>query len=163
MNQVQTTIRDVTQEDTEAIMHLSKAIGLFQPDELEELSRMLSAYFENSLNGQHKWLTDDEDGELIGVAYYAEEVFANGVFNLLLIGVHPDRQREGRGTQLLSYAEQELKAKGKRILLVETSSLESFEATRAFYRKNEYDEEARIREYYNPGEDKIVFRKTLNV
>ena len=161
MNQVKTTIRNVTPEDTEALMSLCNAIGLFQPNELEELSGMLSAYFEDSLNGQHKWLVDEEDGELIGVAYYAEETFAYGVSNLLLIGFHPDRQREGRGTELLLYVEQELREKGDRILIVETSGLESFEATRAFYKKNGYDEEARIREYYNPGEDKIVFRKAL--
>jgi len=56
-----------------------------------------------------------------------------------------------------------LRNKDGRILIVETSGLESFGATRAFYRKNGYDEEARIRDFYNPGEDKIVFRKVLNI
>ena len=163
MSKLKTTIRDVTYEDTEALIGLCKAIGLFKPNELEELNGMLSAYFEASLMGHHKWLTDEEDGELIGVAYYAEETFAYGVFNLLLIGVHRDRQREGRGTKLLHYVEQELRERGERILIVETSGLDSFAATRAFYKKNGYDEEARIREYYNLGEDKIVFRKALNV
>lgn len=163
MNQVKMTIRDVTHEDTEALISLCQITGLFQPNELKELSSMLSAYFEDSLDGKHKWLTDEEDGELIGVAYYAEETFAYGVSNLLLIAVHPDHQREGRGTELLRHVEEELKRKGERLLIIETSGLDSFETTRAFYRKNGYDEEARIREYYNPGEDKIVFRKALNV
>lgn len=54
-----------------------------------------------------------------------------------------------------------LAARGERVLLVETSGLASFERTRAFYRKCGYDEEARIREFYQAGEDKIVFRKSL--
>ena len=161
MNQVKKTIRNVTHEDTEALISLCKAIGLFEASELEQLIGMLSAYFEDSLDGQHKWLIDLEEGKSIGVAYYAEETFANGVFNLLLIGVHPDYQRKGRGTELLRHIEEELRAKGGRILIIETSGLESFEATRTFYKKNGYDREARIREYYNPGEDKIVFRKAL--
>ena len=156
-------IREATREDTEPLISLCKTIGLFQPNELEELSSMLSAYFEDSLNGQHRWLTDEKDGELIGVVYYAEETFADGVFNLLLIGVHRDHQKQGRGTELLRHVEQELKSKGERILIIETSGLEKFEGTRAFYRKNGYDEEARIREFYNVGEDKIIFRKALNV
>ena len=45
--------------------------------------------------------------------------------------------------------------------LVETSGLPEFERARAFYRKCGYEEEARIREFYNAGEDKIVFRKAL--
>ena len=44
---------------------------------------------------------------------------------------------------------------------METSGLASFESTRKFYRKCGYEEEARIREFYQAGEDKIVFRKLL--
>jgi hypothetical protein len=43
--------------------------------------------------------------------------------------------------------------------LVESSGLASFERTRAFYRKNGYDEEARIHDFYQAGDDKIVYRK----
>lgn len=161
MNKIKTTIRDVTHEDKAALINLCQITGLFQPHELEELSNMLSAYFEDSLEVGHKWLTDEEDGELRGVAYYAAETFASGVSNLLLIAVHPDYQRKGRGTELLRHVEAELRRKGERILIIETSGLDSFAATRAFYRQNGYEEEARIREYYNPGEDKIVFRKAL--
>lgn len=42
------------------------------------------------------------------------------------------------------------------------SGLDSFELTRSFYRKNGYDEEARIRDFYRAGDDKIVFRKALD-
>ena len=41
--------------------------------------------------------------------------------------------------------------------------METFLATRAFYRRNGYDEEARIRDFYGPGEDKIVFWKALQL
>ena len=51
--------------------------------------------------------------------------------------------------------------RGERVLLVETSGLPGFERTRAFYRKLGYDEEARIRDFYQAGEDKVVFRKAL--
>ena len=63
---------------------------------------------------------------------------------------------------MLKYVERALMSRGQRVLLVETSGLPSFERTREFYRKNGYDQEARIREFYNAGEDKIVFRKALN-
>jgi hypothetical protein len=42
-----------------------------------------------------------------------------------------------------------------------TSGLTSFERTPAFYRKCGYEEEARVREFYEAGEDKVVFRKGL--
>ena len=61
----------------------------------------------------------------------------------------------------MRHVEQALAARGGRVLLVETSGLPGFERTRAFYRKLGYDEEARIREFYQAGEDKVVFRKAL--
>ena len=43
-----------------------------------------------------------------------------------------------------------------------SSSLERFAPTREFYRKHGYDQEARIREFYGPGDHKVVFWKMLN-
>jgi GNAT superfamily N-acetyltransferase len=73
----------------------------------------------------------------------------------------PDHQAGGRGTALLRHVERVLAERGERLLLVETSGLPEFERTRAFYLKNGYDEEARIREFWKAGDDKFVFRKAL--
>ncbi len=94
------------------------------------------------------------------MAYYAPERLTEGTWNLYFIGVHPDR-REGRASALLDYVERALAARGERLLLVETSSLETFGRAWALYRKCGYDEEARIRDFYAAGSDKIVFRKAL--
>jgi ribosomal protein S18 acetylase RimI-like enzyme len=76
--------------------------------------------------------------------------------------LHPDRQKQGRGKTLLRHVEQMLMERGERILLVETAGTDDFEYARAFYRKNGYEEEPRIREFYTTGIDRIVFRKALN-
>jgi len=157
-------IRLATPNDRKALMAIAEAIGLFSPEELEELGGMLTEYFDNAppsgtLRDQF-WLTYD-DGEPVGVAYYAPEPYAYGTWNLYFIAVHPSRQGEGIGTKLLRYVEQMLAERGERILLVETSGLPNFERTRSFYRKQGYDEEARIREFYKAGDDKVIFRKKL--
>jgi hypothetical protein len=59
------------------------------------------------------------------------------------------------------HVERALAAGGARLLLIETSGLGSFERTRAFYQALGYVEEARIREFYKAGDDKVIFRKTL--
>lgn len=58
---------------------------------------------------------------------------------------------------------QMLTAQGARMLLVETSGLTSFKQTRTLYTKCGYEEEARIRDFYVAGDDKVVFCKVLNV
>lgn len=120
---------------------------------------MLSDYFSSS--DERLWLVDDDSGA-VGVAYCEMERMTDEAWNLQLIAIRPDRQGQGRGATLLRYVEQTLTARGGRVLLVETSGLPDFERTRAFYAKCGYEQEARIRDFYAAGDDKIVFRKVLN-
>lgn len=153
-------IRPTTPDDAIALVALATATGLFQTHETEALTQMLAEHFSRETDSQDIWLTDD-DGEPVGVVYVAPERMTEGTWNVYLIAVHPDHQRQGRGAALLAQVEQMLTERSERVLLVETSGLESFEYVRAFYRKSGYDEEARIREFYKAGEDKIIFRKAL--
>lgn len=61
----------------------------------------------------------------------------------------------------MRFVEQAVQVRGARVLLVETSGLPSFAHTRAFYHACGYHEEARIRDFYRAGDDKIVFWKAL--
>lgn len=149
-------IRPIIYEDIPALKTVIEANDLFPSDMLDE---MISGYF-NSESGSEYWFTY-EDGKPLAIAYCAPERMTEGTWNLYLIAIHPHYQRQGLGTSMLYYIEQMLIARGERVLLVETSSLETFAGTRKFYRKCGYDEEARIREFYQAGEDKIVFRKSL--
>ena len=121
---------------------------------------MLADYFDGG--SDHFWIiNDDEEEGPVGVAYCAPELMTNGTWNLLFIAVRPECQGQGRGAALMRYVEQTLAVRGARLLLVETSGVQEFKRTRAFYCKCSYDEEARIRDFYEAGADKIVYRKVL--
>ncbi|MGB3639322.1 MAG: GNAT family N-acetyltransferase [Rivularia sp. (in: cyanobacteria)] len=154
------TIRPAKLDDTNTIMNLAEAIGMFEGEELEVLGGMLAGYFEGSLGEGHSWVVCDDDGA-VGVAYFAPEQYASGVYNLYFIAVHPKHQGKGYGSAIVNHVEKTLTEKAERLLLVETSGLPNFELTRKFYRKQGYEEEARIREFYKAGDDKIIFRKAL--
>lgn len=149
-------IRPMTSDDLPALGRLIDATGLFPSEMLDE---MTAAYLAGNETGG-LWFTDD-DGGLVGVVYLAPERMTVGTWNMLLIAVHPDRQGQGRGTNLVKHVEQTFADRGERILLVETSGLPEFENTRRFYRARGYGEEARIREFYAADEDKVIFRKAL--
>ena len=150
-------IRPATRADLPALRAVIDATGLFPSDMLPD---MMAAYLAAAPDCADIWLVDD-DGGPHAVAFVAPEQLTSGAWNLYLVAVHPEWQGRGRGAALLQYIEEKLAARGARILLVETSGLPEFERARAFYRKCGYEEEARIREFYNAGEDKIVFRKAL--
>ena len=154
-------IRASTVEDSDALAGVGVEAGMFAPGETGWLETLIADYFDGKLGEGHGWITDEEDGVIRGVAYYAPAVASSGVSDLLMIAVVPGGQRQGRGEGLLRYVENALVADGQRMLLVETSALPAFNRARAFYLKNGFEEEARIRDFYHPGEDKVVFRKQL--
>jgi ribosomal protein S18 acetylase RimI-like enzyme len=160
-------IRPSKLDDVPAILAIAEAIG-FQLSELEVVRKLLTDYFADSSghdplqNGNNRrfWLTHDQDNDgIIGVAYCEPERMTDQTWNLQLIAIHPNHQGHGHGGKLLRYVEETLKARGGRMLLVET--LASFDLAQAFYRKHGYEEEARIRDFYAAGDDKVVFRKVL--
>jgi ribosomal protein S18 acetylase RimI-like enzyme len=149
-------IRPLRADDLPDLKAVIEANQLFPSAMLDD---MTAEFLAGDAAGE-RWLTLD-DGGPVALAYYVPERMTDGTFNLLLIAVAPDRHGQGIGTKLMAHAEADLAARGGRVLLVETSGLEEFARTRAFYRFIGYDEEARIREFYAAGEDKVVFRKAL--
>lgn len=152
-----TNIRAVRQDDVAALKIIIDATELF-PSQL--LDGMLAGW----LGGQRldqRWQTYDAGSGPRAVAYSAPEPMTDGTSNLLLIAVHPEQQGHGIGQALMRDVEVTLAAHGQRVLLVETSGLPEFERTRDFYRRFGYTQEARIRDYYAAGVDKIVYWKAL--
>nr|WP_290222107.1 GNAT family N-acetyltransferase [Trichocoleus desertorum] len=154
-------IRPTTLDDTPALLALADATGLFPASALELLRQMLVDALEGDSDAEQFWITDDNNGP-VGVAYCEPERMTDRTWNLQLIAIHPDLQGQGRGVKLLRYVEQALRERDGRVLLVETSGLPSFDRTRSFYKKCGFEEEARIRDFYAAGDDKVVFRKVLN-
>lgn len=154
--QQDSNVRPTVIEDLPALKIAIDANQLFPSAMLDE---MTSDYF-NDKNSSDLWFTYDA-GKPVAIAYCAPEKMTEGTWNLYLIAVHPDYQRMGYGTAMLRYIELTLTKRGERLLLVETSGLDSYKNTRKFYRQCGYEREARIREFYQAGEDKIVFRKSL--
>lgn len=67
----------------------------------------------------------------------------------------------GHGTALLAHLEALLAGRAARLLVVETSGLPDFAATRGFYPRNGYHAEGRLRDLSAPGDDKVIFLKRL--
>jgi GNAT superfamily N-acetyltransferase len=150
-----------TRDDLEAAVGLLGTLGLFGPDDLAEVGGLLEAFVDGRGPAHDVWLIDDEDDGTAAIAYVAPERMTAGTWNLYLLGVHPARQRGGRGAAMVRHVETVVRGRGARLLLVETLGLPEFEPQRAFYRRCGFDEEARIRDFYDHGADKVVFRRLV--
>ena len=151
-------MRAITKSDLSDLKEVIDSTELFPADLLDE---MTEGFFLHP-NAPDIWLTKEVNQKPIAVAYCAPERMTEGTFNLYLIAIHKNFQGQGFGSEIMSYVENHLRNIGARILIVETSSLPDFELTRQFYDKLGYNREAVIKEFYQKGEDKIVFWKKLS-
>ena len=154
-------IRSITSDDASAVVALAVASELFPPEEAGFVEGALGAFFADSSADGRTWVVDEVDGELVGAAYYEPLAAADRGWELLMIGVRRDHHRQGRGSALLRHVEQDLRGRGQRLLLVQTSATPAFDRARAFYLASGYDEEARVRDYFADGDDMVLFRKAL--
>jgi ribosomal protein S18 acetylase RimI-like enzyme len=102
------------------------------------------------------------DNDLVGYACYGATPETDRTFDLYWIAVDPAVQGAGSGTLLLTEVEQQLQGQNARMLIVETSSRSAYAPTRRFYEKRGYAEAARVREFYAPGDDRIIFTKRFH-
>jgi ribosomal protein S18 acetylase RimI-like enzyme len=157
-------IRTAQPDDISSIERIAVATRMFPPEEVGFIGDLLRAQAAGEQPDAQWWVAQGPDG-VMGAAYVAPEPFADRIWNLYFISVDPTHQSVGVGQALMAHVEATLRATGSdvaRVLIVETSSTDQYARTRDFYRRLGYDQEARIREFYGPGDHKIVFWKQLN-
>jgi ribosomal protein S18 acetylase RimI-like enzyme len=149
-------MRAFTRDDIQTAKTIINETEMFPSEMLDD---MAAPFFDDE-SSQDLWFVACSD-EVVGIAYCAPERMTDGTWNMLLIAISPSSQGQGIGKQFMDYIEQQIKNIPGRIMLVETSGLAEFEATRKFYPQCGYTEVACIPEYYEVGDDKVVFLKKL--
>lgn len=157
-------VRAATPADTEPIKQLALDNHMFQPDEMGDFDETLNGFFDGTLDDHH-WIVATNDSDVVvAAAYYAPEPFADRMWNLYFIATAPDQHGTGAGTALINHVEDALVALGEtsaRTLIVDTSSVDDYQQARRFYGRRGFVEEARIRDFYGPGDDKVTFWKRI--
>ncbi|MGH7226304.1 MAG: GNAT family N-acetyltransferase, partial [Gemmataceae bacterium] len=136
--------------------------GVFKPHEIEALNEVLSDYHASTMEYGHVAVTFEEQGKILGYAYYAPAAMTDRTWYLYWIAVTRDVHAKGIGGKLLRHAENDIRGHGGRVLFIETSSLPHYDLTRKFYLKHGYEITGVLRDYYSDGDDMVVFRKRIS-
>ena len=150
-------------------------VGPLQPGHrprLEEIVRATGAFSADEVGvalqlfdegADYEFIGAFEGDRLVGYVCFGATPSTDRTFDLYWIAVHPDAQRAGVGGALMSELERQLRDRRARLVVVETSSRDEYSATRRFYQKRGYQETARLRDFYAPGDDRIVLTKRVGV
>lgn len=139
------------------IENIVRATGVFNEDEVGVALELFDAGASEGYELVGAFL----DGRLVGYACYGATPATDRTYDLYWIAVHPDAQGSGAGSALIAEVERRLAQARARMLVVETSSRDDYAATRRFYDRHGYAEAARLRDFYAPGDDRVVLSKRL--
>lgn len=154
-------IRPVTPNDTQTLIDLTAGTGFFKPLEIDALREVLDDYHTTNIAHGHRAFAWEEGGRIIGYVYHAPAPMTDRTWYLYWIAVSRETQRGGLGGKMLAFVEDDVRAQGGRLLLIETSSTPHYEPTRRFYLKHGYAQPAQIPDFYADGDGLVVFSKRM--
>jgi GNAT superfamily N-acetyltransferase len=155
-------IRKLEKQDLPEIIKLVRETGVFKESEIQVAQELLEIAVENPDQKDYiiySYVT--ENGTIAGYYCCGPTPMTMSTFDLYWIAVHPGQQGKGIGYELLRHCEDLIRSSSGSLIMVETSSLPKYDATRKFYLRNRYIEAAHVRDYYAPGDDLVVYSKHI--
>jgi len=154
-------IRPVESSDRDRILEILIATARFTDEEVRCAIELVDKAITEPEKGEYIVHVLQDEGAVHGYVCFGATPMTDGVYDLYWIAVDPRRQGQGYGQVLLRFVENEVRRQRGRMLLIETSSKESYGPTLRFYHRSGYDEISRIKDFYRMEDDKIVFCKKL--
>jgi ribosomal protein S18 acetylase RimI-like enzyme len=148
-------------EDRAGVRELVASTGFFRADEIEIAVELVEERLARGAMSGYEFIFADLDGRLAGYACYGPIPCTTGSFDLYWIAVDPRCQRHGIGRALMSAVESRIAARGGQRIYIDTSGKDQYASTRAFYERNGFHCDARLKNFYAPGDDRVIYAKLL--
>jgi GNAT superfamily N-acetyltransferase len=154
-------LRQLTRSDRARIEEISRAVGLFREAEIAVALEVFDEAMRGPAGDTYTALGADSDGRLAGWICWGPTPCTLGTYDLYWMAVDPDAQGGGIGSALLAEMERLLEGLA-RLIVVETAGRADYAPTRSFYERRGYRLASVIPDFYAPGDDQVVFMKSVN-
>jgi ribosomal protein S18 acetylase RimI-like enzyme len=158
MMEIRTTILE---KDIVGVRSIAASTGFFREDEVDVAVELVTEALGRGTDSGYFFLFAEREGETLGFACFGPTPCTLGSWDLYWIAVRNEFRGQGIGKRLLADAENVVRDSGGRKLFIETSSGETYLPTREFYIRSGYLEEARVRDFYRDGEDKLIYSQRI--
>jgi len=153
---------DTRPDDCETVRDIVQATGYFT---LPEVAVAVELVQENLVKGAaasgYCFVFAGHGDRTIGYVCYGPIPCTVSSYNLYWIAVDPAFQGKGLGKTLMRESEKRIRAAGGTRIYIDTSYKAQYEDTRGFYQSLGYELDALLKDFYSPGDDKVIYRKIL--
>ena len=154
-------IRRARPSDRAAVMSILAATNSFRPNELLIAREVFDDAIAKGPKGDYQSFVAEEKRNTVGWLCFGPTPCTLGTFDIYWVVVHPRNQKCGIGSFLMQYAESLIKKRSGRMIVIDTSGSPRYLSARRFYRSNGYRRMAGLKNFYAPGDDKIIYDKRL--
>jgi ribosomal protein S18 acetylase RimI-like enzyme len=155
-------IRKMIAQDRDVIFDIITKTNMFTQAEIDVAMELIDIFLTKKEQQDYLvYVAENKGKEVVGYVCYGSTPATEGTFDLYWIAVSPTMQGKGIGKELLSFTENYVLRQKGRLIIIETSSQSKYQPTQQFYIRNKYIIEARIKDFYRRGDDRLIFVKRL--
>lgn len=157
-----TVSKGIKPGDRENIEEILRSSGFFYKFEIETALEIADETLAkgSEISGYYWIKVTDEDG-VVAFANYGKNAFSTHSWDLYWIAVHQNSRNKKLGTVMLKAIEEDVRKQGGKILWIETSGRPLYASTEGFYRKNGYQLQASLKDFYGVDDPKQIYSKVL--
>jgi ribosomal protein S18 acetylase RimI-like enzyme len=152
-------LRSIEAADRAALAAMLGEIDQFKAEEVEVALELVDAALTGPHSGYHAIVARSD--ELAGYICFGPTPLTEATWDLYWIAVSPRLQGQGIGRALYDQFVAYMRGRGGRQIRIETSSQESYAATGGFYERLGFEVAGRLRDFYAPGDDLLVFYRQV--
>lgn len=150
--------------DLVAVPALLRETGFFSQEEQQVARELVQEALARGSASGYQFVFIDTPGEpetLAAYACFGHIPMTLASHDLYWIAVAPAQQGKGLGCKVLREVERRVRIAEAKRVYADTSGRAQYAPTRAFYEHMGYQVAARLEDFFAPGDDKIIYAKTL--
>ena len=148
--------------DRAPLERILRECAFFRDDEIPVALELIDDRLAKGEGSDYKFIVATHGDRPVGYVCYGRIACTVHSYDIYWIAVDPQVQRAGIGRRLMAAAEERIRDGAGQRVYVETSGKPQYESTRAFYLRCGYTVEAVLKEFYAPGDDKVILAKLLD-
>lgn len=149
------------EHDIKRVMEIVESTRFFYDHEVEVAVELVTERLEKGESSGYYFIFAEVEGITAAYSCFGPIPMSRTCFDLYWIVTHNDYRGKGIGKKLLEETCRQAKEMDCSILIAETSGLEHYAPTRRFYESNKFILEARLKDFYTEGDDKLFYTRKL--
>jgi ribosomal protein S18 acetylase RimI-like enzyme len=148
---------EVKSGDIQRVKEIVESTKFFHDYEVEVAVELVIERLHEGDKSGYNFVFAEVDGVVAGYSCFGLIACTKSSHDLYWIVTHDDFRGKGIGKKLLEETYKEARKMGATSLYAETSAKEQYAPTRHFYDKNSFTLEARLKDFYDEGDDKLIY------